>query len=133
MFIVDRSTKNVKDIISRLLIPIRLDMELRHLRYYLTVVKHLNFTKAAEELHMAQPPLSRQIRELEEAMGLSLFERRGKRIFLTSAGEVFADRAKLVLAAVDAAVVDTQRAARGETGRIAIGFFEHIAYTLLPP
>jgi DNA-binding transcriptional LysR family regulator len=64
-------------------------MELRHLRYFLTVARTLNFTKAAEELHMAQPPLSRQIRELEEELGVALFERRGKRVFLSSAGQVF--------------------------------------------
>lgn len=108
-------------------------MELRHLRYFLTVAKHLNFTRAAEELHMAQPPLSRQIRELEEEIGLSLFERRARRVYLSPAGEVFADRARKILAATDAAVIDSQRAARGEIGHIAVGFFEHIAYTLLPP
>lgn len=108
-------------------------MELRHLRYFLAVAKHLNFTKAAEALHMAQPPLSRQIKELEEEIGVTLFERQGKRISLSSAGEVFAERASRILAAASSAVVDSKRAARGEVGRIAIGFFEHIAYTLLPP
>lgn len=108
-------------------------MELRHLRYFLTVAQTLNFTKAAERLHIAQPPLSRQIRELEEELGIELFKRIGRRIFLTSAGQVFADRARNILAATDAAVVDSQRAARGEIGHIAVGFFEHIAYTLLPP
>lgn len=108
-------------------------MELRHLRYFLVVAKHLNFTKAAEALHMAQPPLSRQIRELEEEIGVPLFERHGRRISLSSAGEVFAERADQILAAAGAAVVDSKRAARGDVGRIAVGFFEHIAYTLLPP
>jgi DNA-binding transcriptional LysR family regulator len=107
-------------------------MEMRHLRYFLTVAQTLNFTKAAELLHMAQPPLGRQIRELEKELGTELFNRIGKRISLTSAGQVFAERAQNILAAVDAAVVDSQRAARGEIGHIAVGFFEHIAYTLLP-
>jgi len=107
-------------------------MELRHLRYFVTVAQTLNFTKAAERLHMAQPPLSRQIRELEEELGVDLFDRRGKRILLSSAGEIFADRARRILAETDAAVIDSQRAARGEIGHIAVGFFEHIAYTLLP-
>ncbi|MEC4722736.1 LysR substrate-binding domain-containing protein [Noviherbaspirillum sp. CPCC 100848] len=108
-------------------------MELRHLRYFLTVAQTLNFTKAAERLNIAQPPLSRQIRELEQEIGIELFKRLGRRIFLTSAGQVFADRARSILSATDAAVVDSQRAARGEIGHIAVGFFEHIAYTLLPP
>lgn len=108
-------------------------MELRHLRYFLTVAQTLNFTKAAERLNIAQPPLSRQIRELEDELGVELFKRVGRRILLTSAGEVFAERARNVLSAANAAVVDSQRAARGEIGHIAIGFFEHIAYTLLPP
>ncbi|MDR5774049.1 MULTISPECIES: LysR substrate-binding domain-containing protein [unclassified Caballeronia] len=108
-------------------------MELRHLRYFLTVARTLNFTKAADELHMAQPPLSRQIRELEEEIGVALFERRGKRVFLSSAGQVFEERARQILKDTNSAIVDSQRAARGETGRVAVGFFEHIAYTLLPP
>jgi DNA-binding transcriptional LysR family regulator len=108
-------------------------MELRHLRYFLTVARTLNFTKAADELHMAQPPLSRQIRELEEEIGVALFERRGKRVFLSSAGQVFEERAQQILKDTNSAIVDSQRAARGETGRVAVGFFEHIAYTLLPP
>jgi DNA-binding transcriptional LysR family regulator len=107
-------------------------MELRHLRYFLTVAQTLNFTKAAERLHMAQPPLSRQIRDLEAELGVELFDRRGKRLTLSSAGMVFADRAQGILASADAAVVDSQRAARGEIGHLAVGFFEHIAYTLLP-
>jgi DNA-binding transcriptional LysR family regulator len=107
-------------------------MELRHLRYFLAVAQTLNFTKAAEHLHMAQPPLSRQIRELEEELGAELFDRRGKRVTLSSAGMVFADRARRILALADAAVIDSQRAARGEIGHLAVGFFEHIAYTLLP-
>lgn len=107
-------------------------MELRHLRYFLTVAQTLNFTKAAERLHMAQPPLSRQIRDLEAELGVELFDRRGKRLTLSSAGMVFADRAQGILASTDAAVVDSQRAARGEIGHLAVGFFEHIAYTLLP-
>lgn len=108
-------------------------MELRHLRYFLAVAKHLNFTKAAESLHIAQPPLSRQIKELEDEIGVLLFERSGRRTSLTSAGVVFAERARQILIATNSAVVDSNRAARGEVGRIAIGFFEHIAYTLLPP
>jgi DNA-binding transcriptional LysR family regulator len=63
---------------------------------------------------------------------VELFDRRGKRVTLSSAGMVFADRARRILASADAAVIDSQRAARGEIGRLAVDFFEHIAYTLLP-
>jgi DNA-binding transcriptional LysR family regulator len=108
-------------------------MELRHLRYFLTVARTLNFTRAAEELHMAQPPLSRQIRELEAELGVTLFDRQGRQVLLSSAGQVFAERARRILADTDSAIVDSQRAARGDIGRVAVGFFEHIAYTLLPP
>lgn len=108
-------------------------MELRHLRYFLAVAETLNVTKAAQLLHIAQPPLSRQISQLEQELGVQLFNRVGRRLVLTAAGQVFADRARNILAAADAAVIDSQRAARGEVGRLAVGFFEHIAYTLLPP
>jgi len=108
-------------------------MELRHLRYFLAMVDTLNFTKAAARLHIAQPPLSRQIRDLEEELSVTLFDRSGKRVELSAAGQVFAERARQILAAADSAVIDSQRAQRGEIGRLAIGFFEHTAYTLLPP
>jgi DNA-binding transcriptional LysR family regulator len=108
-------------------------MELRHLRYFLAVAETLHFTKAAAQLHIAQPPLSRQIRELEEELGVTLFERIGRRVELSAAGEVFAERARQILAATASAVVDSQRAQRGEIGRLAVGFFEHAAYTVLPP
>jgi DNA-binding transcriptional LysR family regulator len=108
-------------------------VDLRHLRYFVVVAEELNFTRAARRLHIAQPPLSRQIRELEDQLGVTLINRTLRQIELTDAGQVFLVKAKQVLRAAESAVVETQRAQRGETGTLAVGFFEQAAYTLLPP
>jgi DNA-binding transcriptional LysR family regulator len=108
-------------------------MDLRHLRYFVAVAEELHFTKAAERLHMAQPPLSRQIRELEEELGVTLLNRARRHIELSDAGQVFLEKAKQVLLAADSAIVEAQRAQRGEIGKLAVGFFEQSAYTFLPP
>jgi DNA-binding transcriptional LysR family regulator len=108
-------------------------MDLRHLRYFIAVAEELHFTRAAHRLHIAQPPLSRQIRELEEELGVTLFNRTLRQIELTDAGQVFLVKARQVLRAAESAVLETQRAERGETGKLAVGFFEQTAYTLLPP
>lgn len=108
-------------------------MDLRRLRYFIAVAEELNFTKAAARLHMAQPPLSRQIRDLEEELGVTLLNRTHHHIELSDAGRVFLEKARQVLLAADSAIVEAQRAQRGEIGSLAIGFFEQIAYTLLPP
>lgn len=108
-------------------------MDLRHLRYFVAVAEELHFTKAAERLHIAQPPLSRQIRELEEELGVTLLNRTRRHIELSDAGRVFLEKAKQVLLAADSAIVEAQRAQRGEIGKLSVGFFEQIAYTMLPP
>jgi DNA-binding transcriptional LysR family regulator len=82
---------------------------------------------------MAQPPLSRQIRELEEELGVTLLNRARRHIELSDAGQVFLEKAKQVLLAADSAIVEAQRAQRGEIGKLAVGFFEQSAYTFLPP
>ena len=97
-------------------------MELRHLRYFVAVAEELNFTRAAERLYMAQPPLSTQIRGLEEELGVQLFERDKRRVYLTQAGRHFLDRARTILASVQSAKDEVQSAAAGEVGKLNVGF-----------
>ncbi|MEO1145248.1 MAG: LysR substrate-binding domain-containing protein [Cyanobacteria bacterium J06638_22] len=98
------------------------DIELRQLRYFVAVAEELNFTRAAERLQIAQPPLSRQIQALEKALGVELLERSQRRVQLTPAGNVFLEECHRLLAQLDVSVDRTQRTARGETGQLRIGF-----------
>ena len=107
-------------------------MELRHLRYFVAVAEELHFGQAAARLHVAQPPLSRQIQLLERELGVSLFIRRNRRVELTTAGEVFLEGARQTLATAEIAAHDAQRAERGEIGRLALGFVGSAAYAVLP-
>src|SRR5690606_5506349 len=97
-------------------------MELRHLRYFLAVAETLNFSRAAEKLHIAQPALSKQIRNLEELLGAQLFLRSKHQVSLTLAGEVFRQQAALVLEQAKRAAHLAQRVESGEIGRLSIGF-----------
>ena len=107
-------------------------MELRHLRYFVAVAEERHFGRAAERLHIAQPPLSQQIRRFEAELGEPLLYRTTRSVELAPAGEVLLERAREILAAVDSAVEDARRAARGEYGRLAIGFTGSSTYALLP-
>ncbi len=107
-------------------------MELRHLRYFVAVAEELHFGRAAARLFIAQPPLSQQIQQLERELGVTLFQRTSRRVQLTPAGEVFLDGARQTLDTLDGAVQSTQRAARGETGWLGIGFAASATYDLLP-
>lgn len=78
-------------------------MEIRHLRYYLAVAEELNFVKAARDLHMSQPPLSRRIADMEKELGVRLFDRLSKRVTLTTAGQNLLPRARAVVESFDAA------------------------------
>jgi DNA-binding transcriptional LysR family regulator len=90
-------------------------IEVRHLRYFLAVFEELHFGRAAESLHMAQPPLSQAIRKLENSLGLPLLERTSRVVSPTEAGRVFAEHARRVLASLDLAVVEARRAGALDT------------------
>ena len=95
-------------------------MELRHLRYFYTVAREMNFTKAAEALHIAQPPLSRQIRDLEEELGVRLFIRRPHFMALTPEGELLEQYAEQILDLADKAAENVREIGRGLNGTINI-------------
>src|SRR5665213_1632100 len=97
-------------------------MELRHLRYFITVAEEGHITRAAERLGMQQPPLSQQIRALERELGVQLLRRKPRGVELTEAGRALLADARAILAHIDHALATTRRTARGEQGRITVGF-----------
>ena len=107
-------------------------MELRHLRYVRAVGEELHFGRAAQRLHIAQPPLSQQIRQLEDELGVTRFTRSTRRVELTPAGEDYLRRAVAILDSVDAAGRQAQRIAEGRQGHLSIGCVGSATYSLLP-
>src|SRR6202165_4339581 len=99
-------------------------MELRHLRYFLAVAEELSFTRAAERGGIAQPPFSQQIQALEHEIGVRLVDRTPRRVVLTEAGTVFAERVRFILSRIAETVVVTQQVGRGMSGHICVGFTE---------
>jgi DNA-binding transcriptional LysR family regulator len=107
-------------------------MELRHLRYFVAVADELHFGRAAARLHIAQPPLSQQIRQLEAELGFELFVRAHRRVALTEAGRAFLGDARGILARVEQAATSARRIASGEAGGLAVGFIASATYGLVP-
>jgi len=104
------------------------NMELRHLRYFVATAEAQHFTRAAEQLGMAQPPLSQQIRQLEQEVGTPLFDRTGRGVALNDAGRAFLACAQDILRRAEAAVLTARRAARGEVGELTLGFTESASF-----
>ena len=107
-------------------------MELRHLRYFIAVAQHLNYSEASRRLHVAQPAISQTILDLEEELGVKLLLRTKRSVQLTAAGSTFLREAEDILLRAGEAKRLAQRAARGEVGSLGIGFFGTAAAPILP-
>lgn len=108
-------------------------IELRHLRYFIAVAEERHMTRAATRLGIQQPPLSQQIRALEDEVGAPLLRRLPRGVELTEPGRVFLDGARLALAQVNEAMAAARRTARGEAGRLAVGYTSSAAFHPLIP
>jgi DNA-binding transcriptional LysR family regulator len=109
-----------------------IDMELRHIRYFLVLAEELHFHRAAQRLSITQPALSIQIRDLERDVGVPLLARTNRQVQLTEAGRAFQEGARLVINQVDRSVHDARRAGHGEIGELGLGFVGSAAYAVLP-
>lgn len=107
-------------------------MELRHLRYFVTVAEELHFGRAAKRLNMSQPPLSRQIQELEDELGFPLFVRTYHKLELTGAGQVYLIQVKRILDQLEVARQHAIAIARGRKGHLRIGYGVHLPESYLP-
>jgi DNA-binding transcriptional LysR family regulator len=108
-------------------------MELRHIRYFIAVAEELNFTRAAAKIGIGQPPLSLQIRSLEEELGEPLFRRLSHGAELTAAGRAFLPEARKMIALAQRAKRTAQRGARGEIGQLRLGFTSSASYCRIVP
>src|SRR5690606_25519841 len=107
-------------------------MNIRKLRYFVAVAEELSFTRAAQRLRISQPPLSTQIRELEEALGVTLLERTRRAVKLTGPGQVFLEKSRFVLEQLDAAVSSTQRASVGGPAIVRLGLVGSALFSAVP-
>ena len=107
-------------------------MELRHLRDFVAVAEELSFTRAAERLHVSQPPLSQQIKQLEEEVNVQLFERTKRWVRLTCGGRLFLEHARQVLAQVERAVLAARRTMGGEADRLSVASTPWTDHTAVP-
>jgi DNA-binding transcriptional LysR family regulator len=108
-------------------------MDLRQIRYFIAVADACNFSRAAERLHVSQPPLSIQIKRLEDEIGVRLLNRSPRGVELTPAGALFYEDAKAALARLDGAKKRARQAELGEVGTLSIGFVSIVDYGVLPP
>jgi DNA-binding transcriptional LysR family regulator len=107
-------------------------MELRHLRYFLAVAEELHFGRAAARVHIAQPPLSKQIQQLEQEIGVQLFKRSKRSVELTDAGKIFQIEALGILKSLENAIKKAKLAGWGDAGWLSVGFIASSAYDVLP-
>ncbi|KAB2784177.1 LysR family transcriptional regulator [Brucella anthropi] len=108
-------------------------MELRHLRYFVAVAEEGSFNRAAERLHIQQPPLGQQIRDLEYELGVALFDRNPRRVTLNEAGQLFLTDARDILDRAGRAVTNVQRFDKGETGKLSVGFTSSASFHFMAP
>ncbi|QHE78879.1 HTH-type transcriptional regulator TfdS (plasmid) [Variovorax sp. PBS-H4] len=107
-------------------------MELRHLRYFVTVAEERSFRRASQRLHVSQPPLSRMIKQLEAEIGVELFDRSPTGVDVTAAGAVFLEEARRALHVANDAVEKSQRAARGDFGHIEVAYYGSVIFGVIP-
>jgi DNA-binding transcriptional LysR family regulator len=108
-------------------------MELRHLRYFLAVAEALNFTKAAAQLRVAQPALSRRVQDLEDEIGVDLLKRSPRGVTLTAEGKLFLEKTRHLLKLADESVEQVRALARGEFGELHVGYAPAPTVEILPP
>ncbi len=107
-------------------------MELRHMRYFVAVAEALSFRQASKQLHVSQPSLSVQIKQLEDELGVPLFRRSKRRVEITRAGEIFLSAAREILLKTKQASTAALHAESGEVGTIRLGFIPTASFHILP-
>lgn len=108
-------------------------MELRQLRYFIAVAEDRSFSRAAQRLHVSQPPLSMHVKSLEAQLGVRLFDRSNRGVSLTAAGQVFHDEVRSILRRLELAGLNARQAGKGESGTLSVGFVPIADYSILPP
>jgi len=123
---------SLKDYSNPLLITMSNQLELRHLRYFLAVADDLHFRKAAEKLFISQPGLSRQIKQMEEDLGLNLFERHNRKVKLTPTGEYLQKEIQIIFKNLDAVLKHAQLLEKGFEGRLKLGYIGSAMQNIIP-
>lgn len=108
-------------------------MDLRQLKYFVAVAEERSFSRAAQRLHVSQPPLSTQLKALEDELGVRLLDRTNRGVTLTAAGQVYFDETRAVLARLERGKEKARNAGRGDAGSLSIGFVSIADYGILPP